>query len=183
MSSFARLKNWRVWRLEQQYDKASVSTESYELADGFSNETTQDVDATMTDRNPHHGWRRVVILATIITTVVLLVNLIFAITAFFTFDASRGVGNIFKGNCLVIKNWNTALHLLINLLSTIVLAASNFTMQCLTSPTRRDVDIAHSRGVSLDIGVPSIKNLFHVRHWKRVVWLSLCVSTLPLHLL
>ncbi|KAI1847360.1 hypothetical protein JX266_006585 [Neoarthrinium moseri] len=53
---------------------------------------------------------------------------------------------------------NLALHLLLNILSTAILASSNFFMQILNAPTRDEVIEAHSRGSWLDIGVPSWRN-------------------------
>lgn len=66
-------------------------------------------------------------------------------------------------------------------MGTILLGASNYTMQCLSSPTRAEVDAAHSKGKYLDIGLPSLRNL---RGWKRIVpYTFLVLSTLPLHFL
>ncbi|OJJ82358.1 uncharacterized protein ASPGLDRAFT_531052 [Aspergillus glaucus CBS 516.65] len=53
----------------------------------------------------------------------------------------------------------TGAHLVINILSTLMLAGSNFTMQCLCAPTRKDLDRAHQSNRWLDIGAPSIRNL------------------------
>ena len=56
-------------------------------------------------------------------------------------------------------------------------------MQCLSSPTRKEVDAVHIEGKWLDIGVPSLQNLRHIS-WKRIIlWWFLAVSTIPLHLL
>lgn len=133
--------------------------------------------------SPFRGWRKAVVLAAVITGVVLLCNIIFAIVGGIKFPATSSVGTIYVGDCALVKRWDTALHLAINLLSTSLLAASSFTMQCLCSPTRSEVDAAHAKGNSLDIGLPSVKNLFQLKAWKGILWLSLCMSTLPLHLL
>jgi hypothetical protein len=75
------------------------------------------------------------------------------------------------------------IHLLINILSSLLLAASNYAMQCLSAPTRRDIEKHHSKGWWLDIGVPSFHNL-RVIPWNRSVpWYLLMISSLPLHLL
>ncbi|KAF1945579.1 hypothetical protein EJ02DRAFT_338180, partial [Clathrospora elynae] len=58
--------------------------------------------------------------------------------------------------------WSTVLHLIINVFSTMVLAASNYTMQILHSPTREEIDSAHSRGQWLNIGLLSIRNLPYI---------------------
>jgi hypothetical protein len=83
----------------------------------------------------------------------------------------------------VVSKMNTYLHLAINLLSTILLSSSNYCMQCLSAPTRKEVDAAHAKGVWLDIGVPSIRNLKHIDRTRVLLWGLLGLSSLPLHLL
>lgn len=56
-------------------------------------------------------------------------------------------------------------------------------MQCLSSPTREDIDRAHSRHIWLDIGVPSIRNLRSIARNRIVLWWFLAFSGIPLHLL
>ncbi|KAH7129593.1 hypothetical protein B0J13DRAFT_139639 [Dactylonectria estremocensis] len=87
-----------------------------------------------------------------------------------------------EGSCSDIRNVNVALHLLINVLSSILLAASNYGMQCLSAPTRADVDKAHSRGKWLDIGIPSIRNLADIPRKRAILWGLLVLSSVPLHL-
>ena len=56
-------------------------------------------------------------------------------------------------------------------------------MQCLSSPTRSEIDKAHGQGVWLDIGVPSVRNLRRLSTTRIVLWWLLAVSSVPLHLL
>lgn len=78
---------------------------------------------------------------------------------------------------------NLALHLVINAASTAALASSNFFMQVLNAPSRREVDRAHRRGTFLGIGVPSVRNAFHVGRFKTWCWVVLLLSSVPIHLL
>lgn len=79
------------------------------------------------------------------------------------------------------KKLDLWLHLVINLLSTLLLGASNYTMQCLSAPTRNDINKAHQQRVSVDIGIPSVRNLRRIS-WRRVVlWWLLGLSSIPLH--
>ncbi|RYC65472.1 hypothetical protein CHU98_g744 [Xylaria longipes] len=81
---------------------------------------------------------------------------------------------------------NLALHLLINIASTLVavlLASSNFFMQVLNAPTREEVDNAHFKSSWLGIGVPSVRNAFRVSPFKTWCWISLLLSSIPIHLL
>jgi hypothetical protein len=57
---------------------------------------------------------------------------------------------------------STALHALINVMSTILLTTSNYAMQILCAPTRQEIDRAHARGQWLEIGIMSVHNLRHV---------------------
>ncbi|KAI9789333.1 MAG: hypothetical protein M1816_006222 [Peltula sp. TS41687] len=56
-------------------------------------------------------------------------------------------------------------------------------MQCLTAPTREEVDTAHRRGKWLDIGIPSVKNLWRISPAKVILWALLGLSSIPLHLI
>ena len=56
-------------------------------------------------------------------------------------------------------------------------------MQCLSSPTRNEIDKAHSQGIWLDIGVPSFRNLRRLSTIRTVLWWLLAISSVPLHLL
>ncbi len=97
----------------------------------------------------------------------------------------NGVGVLSEAtSCSQAKIINTAVHVLINVLSTILLAGSNYCMQCLSAPTREQVDKAHRQSRWVDIGVPSIRNLFETASRGNVIlWVLLSLSSLPLHLL
>ncbi|KAI1817515.1 hypothetical protein GGS20DRAFT_582442 [Poronia punctata] len=95
-------------------------------------------------------------------------------------------GNDCEGG--IVSTINTALHIAINIASSLVvmsqlpsgltasgyrrakvlnggvggLASSNFFMQILNSPSREEVDETHLKGSWLDIGVPSARNAFRV---------------------
>ncbi|KAJ7934369.1 hypothetical protein B0H13DRAFT_1591673 [Mycena leptocephala] len=94
----------------------------------------------------------------------------------------RGIGTFLLGDCTRVARISTALHVLLNVLSTLLLGAGSYCMQLLASPTRREADDAHTRGAALDIGVPSIKNLRHI-DWRRVLgWSVIAVTATPLNL-
>ena len=73
--------------------------------------------------------------------------------------------------------------LVINILSTVLLAASNTCAQLITSPTRAALDQAHKTRKWLDIGVPSVRNLAGLENWKVLCWSLLYLSAGPIHLL
>lgn len=110
-------------------------------------------------------WRKIngyhfgVICCAWISGSVLIINTIATIWGSATFGVKGGLGTIQDGSCTTTKNLGFWLHLVINVLSTLLLGASNYSMQCLSSPTRSEVDEAHRKHQWLDIGVPSVRNL------------------------
>lgn len=77
---------------------------------------------------------------------------------------------------------DSGLHLIVNILSTILVTGSSYCMQILSAPTRSEINRAHLRGSWLDIGVFSFRNLTHIRKWRTVVWYLLAMSSTSLHL-
>lgn len=131
------------------------------------------------------GWKRAarvncVILITI--DILLVIFLIISTTstnsfskAFMFFQGTCGDGSVSKLNML--------LHLLLNTVSTVVFASSNFFMQVINSATRQELDLVHTAGLCLDIGVPSMTNAFRLGKFKLYTWILLFLSSVPLHLL
>ena len=70
--------------------------------------------------------------------------------------------------------------LAINVLSIMLLAASNYCMQCLSSP---EVDRAHSRHIWLNTGVPSVRTLRRIAQNRIILWWLLASWGIPLHFL
>ncbi|KAJ0421352.1 hypothetical protein BJY00DRAFT_111398 [Aspergillus carlsbadensis] len=129
------------------------------------------------------GWKFMLFVSSMACVLVLAFNtglLLWAVARHRVQDAK---GVLLTGDCDRVSRLNTGLHLLINMFSTILLAASNYGMQCLCAPTRQDVDAVHRSGGWLNIGVPSIKNLSHVSGRRSLLWLCLLLSSVPLHLL
>ena len=114
---------------------------------------------------------------------VLLINIPVLILSLLNSKMVRGIGTLYKGNCTRAKSLNTWLQLLINVLSTVLLGASKYCRQCLTSPTRKKVDKAHGQKRLLRIGVPSVRNLKADSRVRVLAWLGLALSALPLHFL
>ncbi|CAN9150424.1 unnamed protein product [Alternaria alternata] len=104
-------------------------------------------------------WQLGIFYAALATSIVCFLNLIITIWALVTHGMTYGSAVLYEGSCETTKNLNIGVHLIINIFSSAILSGSNYTMQCLSSPTRSEVDDAHARGTWLDIGVPSIRNL------------------------
>jgi hypothetical protein len=127
------------------------------------------------------GWRGGVAAACTIAASVLVLNIIFCIYGGAVSKSGMKIGSLYEGDCDTVSRADSALHIAINIMATLLLGASNYTMQCISSPTRREIDRAHACGKYLDIGLPSIRNLTG-RKKKTLFWL-LVVSSMPLHFL
>lgn len=150
-------------------------------------DTKDDVKKpTTVSRKKRHrfkSWKVGVLTAAVMTATVLLVNGILLIWASVEFVLENGIGTAYEGSCDTVNSWSFWLHIVINILSTMLMSASNYTMQCVTAPARTECDRAHSRGDWLDIGIPSIRNLFKIKWQRRIMWALLTVSSTPIHLL
>ena len=118
-----------------------------------------------------------------VTLFIFLFNIISLVWAVSKNGSSNGITTLYEGSCSKANNWNTGIHVAINVLSIILLAASNYTMQCLAAPTRRDLDRAHSQGRWLDVGVPSLRNLSQIGIARVILWVALAVTSMPIALL
>ncbi|KAH7240125.1 uncharacterized protein BKA55DRAFT_666059 [Fusarium redolens] len=141
------------------------------------------------------GWKLTAVYLTILVstlTTLLFVTLFVSLFALKKGDEvdtngrdggdALGQSILYKGNCDTTAKANLWIHLLINIVSTGILASSNFFMQGLVAPTRAEVDAAHRSGHWLEIGVQSLKN-FRFLGWRKILFWSLfSLSSVPLHL-
>jgi len=82
------------------------------------------------------GFWRSVLLFSVAALLAFLANLSFAIWAMVNIELREGVGVLAERSCNETKKLNAGIHVLINALSTLLLAGSNYCMQCLLAPTR-----------------------------------------------
>lgn len=160
---------------------------------GKSGENT-DVETLPTERDSistqrEKQWINGVYLCAKAGAVVFIINLTFigiAAGLASRFPDNESFGNsavIYRGDCGISKRWDTALHMIINVLSTCILAASNYCMQTLVAPTREEIDSHHAVWKWLDIGSASVKNLFAIEKYRLVLWLVLMLTATPFHLM
>ena len=129
------------------------------------------------------GWRAGVFYAAIAIAIVFIINLSVTIWALAAQSSEHGHALLYEGSCSTTKQLNTGIHFIINAFGSVILAGSNYAMQCLSSPTRAEVDQAHAKNTWLDIGVPSVRNLKHISRKRLWLWAILGLSSIPLHLL
>ncbi|KAK5654585.1 hypothetical protein OQA88_7214 [Cercophora sp. LCS_1] len=129
------------------------------------------------------GWRLGILLSAIWALLVLAINLGVTIWAYTTTKPhTRTRRMVYQGSCSQVRTIDVIAHLVINALSTILLGASNYSMQCLSAPSREEVDKAHAARKWMDIGIPSLRNLRSISRMRVGLWLALSFSSLPLHL-
>ncbi|KAK6860389.1 hypothetical protein PG995_004025 [Apiospora arundinis] len=114
-----------------------------------------------------------------IAGLVFVANLGLTIYALAHFGSRDGVGLLYAGDCDTVKQLDRWLHLLINVLSTGLLSASNYCMQLQAAPTRKELD----EGDWMDIGILSLRNLRYIDNRRKVVYILLALSSVPIHLI
>jgi hypothetical protein len=132
-------------------------------------------------------WRRSMVLWLSVAVAIFVTNLAFIVWAYVCAPNDDLIltynRNLYEGSCSKTRSLNSGLHLIINVLSTLLLGGTNYSMQCLLSPTRQEVNKAHSKNAWLDIGVLSVRNLRHISKLRVALWALLCLSALSFHLL
>ncbi|RAL07797.1 uncharacterized protein BO97DRAFT_446566 [Aspergillus homomorphus CBS 101889] len=138
-------------------------------------------------------WIKGAVICTWITGTILVINIIMTITALLiayvqqpnrrTNRAQFEMAELYSGQCARSSHWATGLHVVINALSTILLGASNYVMQCLGAPSRADVDRAHAKARWLDIGTFSLRNFAVMDRRRKILWVLLLISSTPIHMI
>jgi hypothetical protein len=138
-----------------------------------SNKRAQTFSAWLSHR------RVVLLLACTAATLIFLVNLISSIVIYKTVNEGR----LFHGKCTTANIVSSTSHIVINILSSLLLGASNLCMQLLSAPTREEVDAAHKERKWLDIRILIVRNLRHIARHRVFALVVLALLSLPLHFL
>lgn len=141
---------------------------------GFSKDIQRHADS--------RSWQVLVKSGALVASLVLAINVTVLIVAYTRLTPKDDYFIIWAGHCDRAAQAVVVAHLIINILSSLLLAASNASMQCLGSPTRDEIDAAHRSMKSFTIGTPSVRNIRLVSYPKAAMWLVLGLSSLPLHL-
>lgn len=155
-------------------------------SDGYSNEeVAQRSKPKQTWLQAHFGGlRRTLRLFLAVAVIVLIVNISWLIWAKTHYGGiTSGYGIIQRGDCDAAKSTNRWLHLLINILSTLLLTGSNAFMSTYCCPSRKEIDKAHAQRKWLHVGMLSLRNLGKIAKRKSIVVVLLCLSSVPFHLL
>jgi hypothetical protein len=130
-----------------------------------------------------NGWRMGVFVSCIGVSLCLMFEVGLLIAAVAIGRPANGLGLLLEGSCGKVKLCSVLLLLPFNVIGTVMIGCSNYVMQCLSAPTRKDIDAAHAKGYDLNIGVSSLQNLDHIPLTRLISWWVLGLSTIPIHLL
>ena len=87
------------------------------------------------------------------------------------------IGTIYAGSCDRDKSLSNYLLIPLNVIGTISVGTSNYKMQILNAPNRKEVDKAHAEGHHLNIGISSPSNMKRLGDSKRYLYYALALST------
>lgn len=119
----------------------------------------------------------------VLVLIVMILNIAFLAWALREARIENGQGILLEADCDKTNKLETYAHLVINVLGTLLLGGSNYTMQVLLAPTREEVDAAHKKRRFLQIGTHHPGNLNHISTSRCFLWFCLAISSVPLHLL
>lgn len=128
-------------------------------------------------------WRMSVGICTAISFTIFCFNGILTIWAIRANTLSGSNAILYQGSCNRVVRMASWIQPLFNQLSNLTLGISSYCMQTLTAPSRQEVNRAHKRGHWLDLGMPSYRNLRFISSSKRLNWLLIGISAVPMHLL
>ena len=169
------MHNSKEIRLSRYFDRSELDTEKAQSEGQRSSGPWY--------RRGFKGSRGGIILSRAVATLIFLMNLSVFLWGLSSHEIKDGLGTLYRGDCAVAKRTNSLIQIMINALGTLLLAASNYCMQNLSSPTRQEVDEAHAKRNYLCIGAPSFTNLRNIARKQALLWIVLGLSALPIHFL
>ena len=179
--SIAKLIPRHFWK--RRRTSSSFPLEQSRLTEITTNEEQARQHGHEHELSRTHNWFRFGLRVCCLTIfLILLINVILLVTMELKYGVSDGLGTLVDGSFEKTRRLDLWLHLLINILGTILLASSNYSMQIVTAPTRDDIDKAHASYDWMDIGIPSVRNLWRISWLRKILWFFLFVSSIPLHL-
>ena len=187
-----KLQKWSAVSLgDNNYDKAAGGGEgggessSLELLALDSRSTRGQSNSFSSAWKPdwYTGWHTGVLAwaASVVAVLLINVGLTIYVATNPKYKMDGGTGTLYSGSCAKSKTIGLWLHLGINVLSTVLLSGSNYTQQCLAAPTCSEVDAAHARRWWMDIGIPSVRNLFRIKAERTFWWVAIGITSIPLH--
>ncbi|MCJ1268780.1 hypothetical protein MMC22_008668 [Lobaria immixta] len=119
---------------------------SRDVDDFSDHHSPTNIKSTAKIRSHFVGWRFGIISGSVSVFVVLVLNLSFTLWTLSRGGIENQRGILHDGDCDEVRKLNIVAHLIINIFSTVILASSNYCMQCLSAPTRAEIDKEHAQG-------------------------------------
>ncbi|KAJ1326490.1 DUF6536 domain-containing protein [Microdochium nivale] len=108
------------------------------------------------------GWRGGLRLNAVLVAVIFVATLTCLIFAIIQTKTISGDFTLYSGACTTAKQISIGIRAAINVSAIGILAAANYALQVLSSPSRVEIDRAHAKRQWLDIGMPSVKNFKNI---------------------
>lgn len=119
----------------------------------------QDQKPPTTFKKLTSGWRGGVTLNALLAFSVFVAAIVCLAFAGAKGKISGGGSSVVDGDVSKVRGANWGIHALVNIFAVVLVAAANYVVQILSSPTRCEVDTAHEKLTWVDIGIPSLRNL------------------------
>ncbi|KAF6220942.1 hypothetical protein HO133_002623 [Letharia lupina] len=102
-----------------------------------------------------HSRRDIVMQTCSVTSVVIfLINLSCTVVFKSKWGANSDINTLYQGDCSKTEKISTDLHVVINLLSALLLGASDLCMQLLAAPTPSEIERAHKKYLGAELSKP-----------------------------
>lgn len=88
------------------------------------------------------------------SVVIFLINLSCTVVFKSKWGANSDINTLYQGDCSKTETISTDLHVVINLLSALLLGASDLCMQLLAAPTRSEIERAHKNNLGAELSKP-----------------------------
>ena len=126
------------------------------------------------------SWRSGLVTCALISLIILCINSVFVVWTLKNWEVFGGKALIYEGSCSSVNSRMNGAQVLATFIGSLLLGASSYCMQILSAPTRDEIDHAHAEGEWLDVGVHSVRNLYHLSGRRKILWIGLGASSVCL---
>lgn len=130
------------------------------------------------------GWRLGTWVCCSATILCIIAEIALLIYAEKTSDG-KGSGMLMEGNCEEVRKIELWLLLPLNIAGTILIGTSNYVMQVVCAPGRKEIDEAHALARPITVGGISFNDMAPrtANKLRRSIWWTLGLSSVPIHFL
>ncbi|KIL96264.1 hypothetical protein FAVG1_01008 [Fusarium avenaceum] len=105
------------------------------------------------------GWRAGIAVNMFLAFLILVASVTCLILASVKGHMSTWESSLMEGSSMTVDGIARGVGAAVNLLAIVLIAGANYVVQILNSPTRAEIDNAHTSFKWLDVGIPSLRNL------------------------